>query len=68
MAYMMVMGPCFCCKQPMSYNPNTVPSIPIDGVRQAICRACIEQANPKRIENGLPPVVIASDAYEAAEC
>ena len=68
MAYMMVMGPCMCCKQFMSYNPNTVPSIPIDGKRQAICRACIEEANPKRIANGLAPVVIAPDAYEAAEC
>ena len=68
MAYMMIMGPCYCCKALMSYNPNTVPSLPVDGVRQAICRACIEQANPKRIANGLEPVVISPDAYEPAEC
>ena len=68
MAYMMIMGPCYACKAMMSYNPNTVPSLPVNGVRQAICRGCIEQANPKRIANGLEPVVIQADAYEAAEC
>ncbi len=68
MAYMLVYGPCYACKVPMSYNPNTVPSLPVDGVRQAICRDCIEQANPQRVKNGLPEIVIRADAYEAAEC
>ncbi len=67
MGYMFVMGNCICGAM-MTYNPNTVPSVRIDGVRQAICRVCIERANPLRIANGLAPVVIASDAYEAAEC
>lgn len=68
MGYMTIIGPCYCCKHLMTYNPNTVPSLPVDGVRQAICAGCIARANPKRIANGLEPIVIAADAYEAAEC
>ena len=67
MAYMFVIGPCICGAM-MTYNPDRVPSIRIKGERQAVCRACIEQANPKRIENGLEAIVIHPDAYEAAEC
>lgn len=67
MGYMFVIGPCL-CGAPMTYNPNTVPSIRIDGVRKAVCRSCVERANPKRIANGLEPIVIQADAYEAAEC
>lgn len=68
MGYMFIVGPCYNCRQLMTYNPNTVPSLPVDGVRQAICAACIARVNPERIKNGLAPIVIAADAYEAAEC
>lgn len=64
MGYALMWGACWSCKQVFSFNPHRVPSIPIEGVRQPICRACIEAANPKRIENGLEPVVIHPDAYE----
>ena len=65
MAYVFVMGNCICGAM-MTYNPDKVPSVRIDGKRQAVCRTCIERANPKRIENGLEPVTIHPDAYEAA--
>jgi len=66
MGYMFVIGNCICGAM-MTFNPNTVPSVRIDGVRHAVCRVCIKRANPRRIENGLDPVVIAADAYEAAD-
>jgi hypothetical protein len=37
------------------------------GARAPICRECVERANPRRIENGLPPIVILEGAYEAVE-
>jgi hypothetical protein len=49
------------------FNPIRVPSIRIDGVRQPICRNCVEEANPKRLANGLPPIVPAPDAYEGCD-
>lgn len=66
MAYVFVMGPCICGTL-MHYNPDKVPSVRIEGVRQAVCRTCIERANPNRIKNGLEPITIHPDAYEAAE-
>ncbi len=67
MGYMFVIGNCICGAM-MTYNPNTVPGVRIDGVRHAVCRGCIARASPNRIANGLEPIIIASDAYEATEC
>jgi hypothetical protein len=76
MAYMFVMGPCYTCGALMTYNPDHVPSIPIDpatgqsapgGVRQAVCAACVRRANPERVKNGLPEIVVHPDAYEPQE-
>jgi hypothetical protein len=48
-----------------SYNPMRVPSIrDLNGVRQPVCRDCVEQVNPMRQKNGLAPIVPAEDAYE----
>ena len=65
--YMMVHGECYSCHAPLAFNATHVPSLPVDGVRQPICRSCIERANPRRIANGLQPVVIHPDAYEPEE-
>jgi hypothetical protein len=74
MGYVFVMGPCWSCGALMTYNPVRVPSIPIDpatgqpaphGVRQPICQACVDRANPERVANGLEPIVVHPDAYEA---
>ena len=76
MGVVLAMGHCYTCGQPFSYNPHHVPSVPIHpvtnkpapmsegGIRQPICRACIDMANPQRIENGLDPIVPHPDAYE----
>ena len=65
---------CFGCGKYFSFNPELVPSIRVNsqgrpdprGVRQPICRTCVERVNPKRITNGLPPIVIPEGAYELA--
>ena len=58
------MAACVSCGRTFGFNPVCVPSILINGTRQAICRDCIEIANPRRIANGLEPVEIHPEAYE----
>jgi hypothetical protein len=67
MGYVYVTSACFGCGQIFSYHPNHVPSIrdPRTGKREPICRACVERANPLRIKNGLEPIRLKRDAYEA---
>jgi len=65
--YVQILGHCFACKRPFMFNPVHVPSIPIEGVREPICGDCVELANPKRVANGLDPIVVHPDAYEAAD-
>ena len=75
MGYMFVLSPCFNCKTLISYNPERVPSIRVNragqpdpnGTREPVCRACIERANPVRIQNGLEPITILPGAYEPEE-
>lgn len=67
MGYMMGIGPCIGCTAIFSFNPNKVPSVEVDGKKEPICSACVKRANPMRIENGLPPIVPAPDAYEGEE-
>lgn len=66
MGYVFVMSSCYGCGHPFSYNPTKVPSININGVREPVCQACVDRANPKRIANGLAPIVPLPGAYEAA--
>lgn len=68
MGYMSAMGHCFGCGRLFSFNPDRVPSItPPGGSREPICRECVALANPKRIANGLAPIVVQPGAYEAEE-
>jgi hypothetical protein len=67
MGYAVVIGPCFGCARPFSYNPRLVPSLTVDGVREPICQLCVDRANPKRIARGLPPIVPLPGAYEPIE-
>ena len=67
MGYMVAISACFGCGRPFSYNPDLVPSIPIEGVRQPICLNCVKIANPRRIENGLEPIEVPPGAYEEQE-
>lgn len=65
--YMFAMGTCVACKQVFAFDPDRVPSIRIDGQKEPVCRGCIERANPKRIANGLDPIVPLPGAYGPAE-
>ena len=67
MGYALCTSACIGCGSIFSYNPMRVPSIRIKGNREPICRACVDRANPKRIANGLEPIVPADDAYEACD-
>lgn len=67
MGYVMAMSACFGCGAPFAYNPNLVPSIRHEGVKQPICKACIERVNPMRKANGLPEIIPDPRAYEAIE-
>lgn len=68
MAVMMVLGACYTCNRPITFNADKVPSVPghltKTGTREPVCRTCIEIANPQRIKNGLPPIEIHPQAYE----
>lgn len=67
MGYMFVLGACWCCKQLFTFNADLVPSIPINGDRQPICENCVARVNPRRIANGLEPIVPLPGAYEPEE-
>lgn len=67
MGYVSAVGNCYSCGKIFSFNPRRVPSIKIEGDRKPICRACIEISNPKRVANGLEPIEIKPDAYEACD-
>ena len=66
--YMACYGYCVGCRRLFSFNPDLVPSILVDGTKQPICQTCVDAANPKRIANGLQPIVPLPGAYEAEEC
>lgn len=63
MAYF-AMSPCVQCGTVFSFNPHKVPSVIVNGVREPICRHCVEVANPKRIAGALAPIIILPGAYE----
>lgn len=65
MAFMYALGSCCACGTGIAFNPNKVPSLRVNGVREPICRACFEQWNQiHRTSKGLDPVELSPDAYE----
>jgi hypothetical protein len=63
MGYAIAMSPCYGCGKVFGYNPMKVPSIKVNGNKEPICLDCIERTNPRRIANGLEPIIPAPDAY-----
>lgn len=64
-AYAFVIGKCYGCGRMFTFNPIRVPSVRDErGVRQPICRACIEYVNQERKKIGKEPFTIPPDAYE----
>ncbi len=62
--YALVYSPCLVCKQVIGYNPHLVPSLRVNGVKQPVCRNCLEIANRRREKNGDTPHPIMPGAYE----
>jgi hypothetical protein len=65
--YFYVIGPCWSCGDLFGFNPDRVPSIVVAGQRRQVCRDCIAAANPRRVANGLDPVVPLPGAYEPTQ-
>ena len=54
-------GVCCACKRMISFNPNAVPSLMVNGKREPLCKGCAERWNQLHPENARP---IRPDAYE----
>lgn len=67
MGYMFVLGNCFACKRPFTFNATWVPSITVEGTREPVCADCMAAANAKRVGMGLDPHPIHPEAYEPEE-
>jgi len=65
MGFVICTGVCANCNAFFSFNPMRVPSVRVNGVREPICRNCIERVNPVRIASGLEPIRILDGAYDA---
>jgi len=67
MGFCFAFSACAACRVPFSYNPISVPSVRINGVREPLCRGCVEGWNARRVAAGYEPHVIPDDAYEPVE-
>jgi hypothetical protein len=67
MGYAFVIGGCVTCGRLMTFNPLYVPSVRVKGVREPVCRACVERANPERRRRGLPEIALHPQAYEPCD-
>lgn len=68
MGYAMMIGECFVCHGGFTFNPHHVPSFrDSNGVRQPVCRTCINRVNEIRIASGIDAFIIHSNAYEACD-
>lgn len=60
MGYALVLGNCIACKRMISFNPNAVPSLMVNGRREPLCEGCANRWNELHPENARP---IRPDAY-----
>jgi hypothetical protein len=63
--YYWAIGHCINCGNMISFNPDYVPSIRVDGEKEPLCRGCAQKWNQiHRISKGLEPVSIHPQAYQ----
>ena len=55
---------CVNCRTTITCNPHKVPSIKVLGVKEPLCRACVDYANDLRIKAGLEVFMIPDGAYD----
>lgn len=61
MGFAIMFGMCYVCQEMIRFNPHKVPSLMVNGSRQAICRTCAEKWNEMHPENARP---IQEGAYD----
>lgn len=68
MAYMIVHGYCCACQTFISFNPDYVPSLRVNGTKEPLCRGCYAHWNEMhRTSKGLEPIPLHPDAYQPLE-
>ena len=68
MTVMIVVSTCIGCNELISYNPEKVPSLRIEGVRHPLCKNCFNRWNKiHRTDKGLEPVYLHPDAYSGTK-
>lgn len=67
MAWMQVIGNCIGCEILFSFNATHVPSILVDGVREPLCRDCVNRLNIELENRGHQRIWVHPDAYEPQE-
>ena len=63
MGYMLLIATCCNCKGTFTCNPDLVPSLKINGVKEPLCRPCTERWEVIHNQTG----TIKPGAYEAQE-
>lgn len=68
MGYFMLITSCYMCKRVFTCNPDKVPSVKIEGVKEPICESCVKWMQQRQREMGVP---VWADplpgAYDAAD-
>ena len=62
-SFMWAIGSCVACRRMFAFDPEIVPSVVVDGVREPLCRGCVGEANVVRREQGIPVIVPMRGAY-----
>jgi len=62
--YVTLHADCILCRRPFTANPLRVPSVRVRGVREPVCRSCVELVNAARAARGLSTWPIYPDSYE----
>jgi hypothetical protein len=65
--FTLCIAPCAGCGKIITFNPVRVPSVRVHGVKEPVCKECIDKANFLRKEKGLQELEYASDAYEPCD-
>ena len=67
MGVVQVLSACYGCGRLFTYHPLRVPSIRVNGEREPICQSCVDRVNPRRLANGLPPIIPLPGAYDPCD-
>ncbi len=67
MGFCFAFSACAACHVPFCYNPIKVPSVRINGVKEPLCRGCVEEWNARKVAAGYEPQPIPDDAYEPVD-